>query len=170
MLEAIRTRRSIRKYEARAIEPAVVEQLEEGMLRAPSSRNHKPWHFVFVTDGALLEALSRAKATWGEFLAQAPLGVVVCGDPSVSDCWIEDGSIAATILMLQAADLGLGTCWIQIRDRDNADGRPAEQHIRELLGLPDGLSVLCMIAAGYPAEEKAPRERDSLSWAKIEQR
>jgi nitroreductase len=168
MLEAVRARRSIRRYQDRPVEPALVEQLQEAMLRAPSSRNLKPWRFVFVTDGALLQALAHAKTSFGEFVGDAPLAVAVCADASVSDCWIEDCSIAALTLQLAAVDLGLGSCWVQIRARQNTDGSPAETHVRSILGLPDELSVLCLIPVGYPAEDKAPRERASLSWDKIE--
>ncbi|MDR3687423.1 MAG: nitroreductase family protein [Coriobacteriia bacterium] len=170
MLEAVRNRRSIRRYQDRSIEPELLEQLQEAMLRVPSSRNLKPWRFVFVTDQGLLEALAGAKASFGDFVGTAPLGVVVCADPSVSDCWIEDCSIAAATLQLAAVALGLGTCWVQIRARQNADGGPAENHVREILGLPKTLSVLCIVAVGYPAEDKPPKERASLSWDKVEVR
>jgi nitroreductase len=170
MLDAVRNRRSIRRYQERPIEPAHVEQLQEAMLRAPSSRNLKPWHFVFVTDPELLGALAQAKASFSEFLGSAALGVVVCADASASDCWIEDCSIAATTLMLTATNLGLGSCWIQIRARQHADGRPAEQYVREVLGLPEELSVLCVVSIGYAAEEKAPRAAETLSWDKVEVR
>ena len=89
---------------------------------------------------------------------------------SVSDCWIEDCSIAATIAQLTATDLGLGSCWIQIRGRQHADGRPAEEYVREVLGLPASLSVLCLLSVGYPAEDKPPRATGSLPWDKVEVR
>lgn len=170
MLDAVRDRRSIRRYEDRAIEPAVVEQLQEAMLRAPSSRNLKPWRFVFVTDRAVLEELAHAKASFGEFVAAAPLAVAVCADASVSDCWIEDCAIAATVLQLSATDLGLGSCWVQMRGREDADGRDASENVREILGLPEGESVLCIVSIGYPAEQRTPRDRASLDWEKIEAR
>jgi len=145
----------------------LIAQLEEAVLRVPSSRNLKPWRFVFVTDKALLQGLAHAKASFGEFIDGAGLGVVVCADAGASDCWIEDCSIAAATLQLVATDLGLGSCWVQIRAREGADGRPAEEHVREVLGLPDTLSVLCIVPVGYPAEEKAARPVESLSWDRI---
>ena len=167
MLAAVRDRRSIRKYEERPVEREVIDQLQEAMLRAPSSRNFKPWRFVFVTDRELLRSLSQSKPRWSDFLSDAALGVVICADPAVSDCWIEDCSIAATVLQLSATDLGLGSCWIQIRDRQHADARSAEEYVREVLGLPAGFRVVCMVSIGYPAEEKAPREREGLHWEKV---
>jgi nitroreductase len=167
MIDAVRDRRSIRRYEDRPVEPALIEELQEAVLRAPSSRNLKPWRFIFATDKAMLQALAHAKASFGEFVGDAPLAVVVCADASVSDCWIEDCSIAAATLQLAATDLGLGTCWIQIRARQHANGSPAEEHVRKTLDLPKELSVLCIVSVGHPAENKPPRDLASLSWEKI---
>jgi nitroreductase len=170
MLDAVRDRRSIRRYQDRPVEPVDIELLQEAMLRAPSSRNLKPWRFVFVTDSALLQELARVRPSFAEQIGRAPLAVVVCADASVSDCWVEDCSIASATLLLAAAELGLGSCWVQIRARQHEDGRPSEQHVRGILGLPEDLSVECIVSVGYPAEEKAPRETASLSWDRIDTR
>jgi nitroreductase len=170
MLEAVRTRRSIRRYQKRPLDSADLKALEEAALRAPTSRNLQPCSFVFVTDGKLLKKLARAKPSFAEWVGDAALGVVVCAEADVSDCWIEDASIAAATVQLVAADLGLGSCWIQIRARQQRNGRPAEEHVREVLDLPDELSVLCMLSIGYPAETKPPKDVDSLRWDKIELR
>jgi nitroreductase len=167
MLDLLRNRRSIRRYEPRDVEPAFVEQLKEAVLRAPSSRNLRPTRFYFVADPERLADLAHAKSAYGEWLAEAPLGVVVCGDESVSDCWIEDCSIAAAFLQLTASSLGLGSCWVQIRARTHADGRPAEAHVREALELPDGLRVLCVVALGHPAEKKDAIAAEALGWDRI---
>jgi nitroreductase len=170
MLEAIRTRRSIRRYDGRPVDPATIAALQEAVLRAPTSRDLRPWRFLFVTDPALLSALATAKSANAGFLAAAPLAVVVCGDEEASDCWIEDCSIAAAFLQLTATELGLGSCWAQIRGRSHADGRPAEDHVREILGLPGTPRVLCVIGVGHPAEEKPPRPAETLPWDKSETR
>jgi nitroreductase len=122
---------------------------------------------VLVTDRERLVALSQARATSGQQLAGAALGVVICADETISDCWIEDCSIAAITLQLTATHLGLGSCWVQIRGREHADGRPAEEHVREILGLPSSQRVLCMISVGYPAEEKPPVAANKLPWDKV---
>lgn len=167
MLDAVKQRRSIRRYTEQAVSESDVAQLQEAALRAPSSRNLQPWQFVFVTDPELLGALSEAKASFGQFLAGAPLGIVVCADESVSDCWIEDCSIAATVLQLTATDLGLGSCWIQIRGRLHADGQPAEEYVRKLLHLPENMRVLTILAVGHPAEVKQPKPDETLAWDRI---
>jgi nitroreductase len=170
MLDAVRNRRSVRRYQDRPLSSEQIALLQDAMLRSPSSRNLKPWRFVFVTDRDLLEALAHSRPKFAEWIGAAPLGVVVCADASVSDCWIEDASIAAATLQLAVTDLGLGSCWIQIRAREHELGRPAEAYVREALGLPDELSLLCMVSVGYPAEDKAPKDAASLSWDKVETR
>ena len=167
MLDAVVNRRSIRHYENRPAEPGLIDQLKEAVLRAPSSRNLRPWKFVFVSDSDTLQALSLSKPQWATPVAEAPLAVAVCAEDHVSDCWIEDCSIAATILQLTATDLGLGSCWIQIRERTREDGSPSEAYVREVLGLGEGHRVLCLISLGYPAEAKEPKPLDELLWGRI---
>jgi nitroreductase len=167
MLEIVRRRRSIRRYRTREIDQSAIAQLKEAVLRSPTSRNLQPWHFVFVTERETLVALSQAKVQYAQPLATAALGVVVCGDESLSDCWIEDCSIAATVLQLVATSLGLGSCWIQMRGRIGPDGRPAEDHVREILGLEPGLRVECAVSIGYPAEDKPQVPIERLGWDKI---
>jgi nitroreductase len=117
---------------------------------------------VFVTDRKVLSALSNAKKSASGFLADAPLGVVVCGDEAVSDVWIEDCAIAAIIGQLTATSLGLGSCWIQMRGRFDSAGRSSEDVIRDLLELPATFRIDCVLAIGYPAEEKPPVPADKL--------
>jgi nitroreductase len=167
MIELLRARRSVRKYEDRPIEPENIEILKEAALRSPSSRNIKPWEFIFVDDRKLLAELARSKPHGASFLAGAALGVVVCADAAKSDTWIEDCSIASIILQLTAQFLGLGSCWVQIRGRDHDDGKPAGVHIRKLLGLPENLAVESIMSIGYPAEEKAAIPKGSLQMEKI---
>lgn len=154
MIDLLRGRRSIRKYEAREIEVGKIEILKEALLCSPSSMNSKPWEFIFVDDKDLLARLSRAKEHGAGFLRDAALGIVVCGDETVSDVWQEDCSIAAIIVQLAAQSIGLGSCWIQIRNRKNVQGITSEEYVQGLLGLSENLRVECIISIGYPAEKK----------------
>lgn len=162
MIELLRKRRSVRRFEDRAIEPEKVELLKEAVLRSPSSRNFDPWHFIFVDDKKMLAALSKAKPHGASFLKGAALGIVVCGDEAVSDVWVEDCSIASIIAQLAAQSLGLSSCWIQLRKRQHSEGITSEDYVRKTLGIPESLKVESIIAVGYPAEHPKPIERSAL--------
>lgn len=163
----LQERRSIRKYHNRAVEPEKIRRLQQAALLAPSSRGIYPWEFIFVEDKELLGRLSRAKTSGSSFLREAPLGIVVCADAGKSDVWVEDVSIASTYLLLAAHALGLGACWIQIRERSHSGTRTAESYVAETLGIPENFSVESIIAVGYPAEKPAPRRMDELKLERI---
>ncbi len=160
--ELIENRRSIRRFTAEPLEQRQIEQLAEAALRAPSSRGLKPWEFIFVTDRRLLKQLSSVKPHGASFLAGAALGVVVCGNPQISDVWVEDTAIASIYVHLAAASLGLGSCWIQIRKRKHSDERLSESVVADLLHIPSHLRVESIIAIGCPAENKPPHPRETL--------
>ena len=166
-LTLIQKRRSIRTFADRPIETAHIEQLQEAALRAPSSRGFNPWEFIFVTEPHLLEKLSRAKPHGASFLANAPLGVVVCADPEISDVWVEDAAIATIFIQLAAEDLGLGSCWIQIRKRAHSEAESAQDYIKTLLGIPARMEVSAMVAIGHPREKKPPHPKTALQNEKL---
>ena len=167
MLDILRKRRSIRQFEARAVEQEKVDALIEALLRAPSSRGLNPWEFVVVTDPARLQALAQAKPHGAGFLAGAPLAFVIAADPERCDVWVEDCAIAAISLQLTAVSLDLGSCWVQIRLRPHGDGRSAESYVRELVGLPDRMVVDCIVGVGYPREGLSGHPRASLLFDKV---
>ena len=167
MIAVLQSRRSIRQYDTKSIEKEKLATLKEAVLRSPSSRGNQPWHFIFIEDRGLIEGLARSKEHGSQFLAGAPLAIIVCADENKSDVWIEDCSIATTIAHLTAHSLGLGSCWIQIRKRPHDMHRTAESYIKDLLSLPDHLSVATILAVGYPAEEKRPVPRESLDYGRI---
>lgn len=166
-LDLITFRRSIRKYQDRPVAPETIDRLVEAGLRSPSSRSLNPWSFVVVSNPETITALSKAKPHGAAFLAGAPLAVVVCADPKKSDVWVEDASIASIYLHLAAADLGLGSCWIQVRQRAFSAQQTASDYVARLLALPEGMVVEAIIAMGYPAEEKKPHPQSSLHYDKV---
>jgi len=161
------SRRSIRKFRDIEVEKEKVDAIIKNVLLSPSSRSIRPWEFIAVTDKGLLHKLSRCREHGSQFLEGAPLGIVVIADTSKCDVWIEDASIASIIIQLSAQDLGLGSCWIQVRERYNADGRKSEQYIKDILGIPSNYGVECMVAVGYPAEDKKPYDESELLYEKI---
>lgn len=167
MLDLLQKRRSIRRFSEQPVEPEKIQQLLQAGLLAPSSRSLRPWEFVVIQDRQLLQQLAEAKPLHGRFLAAAPLGIAIIADESKCDVWIEDASIATILIQLQATAMGLGSCWIQIRQRQRADGQSSEEYIRELLGIPAGYRVLALLAIGYPAENPAPASLEKLHYEKV---
>ncbi|MBC2711658.1 MAG: nitroreductase family protein [Desulfosarcina sp.] len=166
-IDLLRSRRSIRKFQDRSVEAEKVDLLVEAALRSPSSRGFNPWEFVVVTDPEIIGRLSTAKPHGASFLANASLAIVVCADPSKSDVWVEDVSIATFALHLAATDLGLGSCWIQLRKRNHDETQTAGEYAAKVLGLPGGLEVSAIMAIGYPAQELAPHPKASLQYEKV---
>jgi len=167
MIELLRRRRSVRRFKKAKVSAETVELLMEALLRAPSSRGNNPWEFVLVDDSAVIANLSRAKEHGSEFIANAPLAVVVCADSNKSDVWVEDCSIAAITLQYAACFLGLGSCWAQIRNRRHDQGSSAEQYVQQLLGIPEHVKVESIIGIGHPAETPAPIPASRLQYEKI---
>ena len=165
--ELIKRRRSMRQFSDELLSGDDVKLLLRAGLMAPSSKGLHSYEFVVVEDKEMLAALSQCKQVGSDFLAGAPLAIVVLADPAISDVWIEDASVAATHILLQAEDLGLGACWIQVRDRYSADGRPTEQIVKSLLGIPEGLRAVCIIAVGHKGMERKPQNEDRLKWEQV---
>lgn len=167
MIDLLRQRRSVRRFEDRPVEPDKIERLKEAALRSPTSRNFDPWEFIFVEDKKLLEQLSRSKPYGASFLKNAPLGIVVCADETKSDVWIEDCAIASILIQFAGLSLGLGSCWIQIRNRTHESGIAGDVYIAECLNLPETMRVLSIIAVGYPAEHPEPKPTEQLKSDRI---
>ena len=166
-LDIMKKRRSIRAYTEKGVEQAKIDQLIEAALRSPSSRNLNPWEILVVTEPERLEVLSRAKPHGAGFVKDAPLAIVICADPGISDVWIEDCAIVSLSIHVMAASLGLGSCWVQIRERMHSEGQSAGAFIAGHFGFPEHLQVLSVVSIGYPAEEKPPHSRDSLPYGKV---
>ena len=166
-LPLVQKRRSIRKFLKKEIEKEKVDMLIEAALRSPSSMSRNPWEFIVVTEPNTLDKLSRSKPHGATFLKNAPLGIVVCADPVKCDVWIEDCSIASIFIHLAAESVGLGSCWIQIRERQYDDAKSAGDYVSEILKIPDNLKVESIVAVGYPDENKPPHKKEDLPYDKV---
>lgn len=160
VLEAIRRRRSTRRYKTDPIPEDRLGRVLEAARLAPSGKNLQPWRFILVRDTRLKEQL--AEASVGQyFIAQAPIVVVACGFPDncyshmgrYMKSWPVDVAIALEHLMLQAQEEGLGTCWI---------GAFEEERVKPILNVPDSVKILALTPLGYPDENPRDRGRKSL--------
>ncbi len=164
--ELISVRRSHRKFTEEAVSEDDLRLIARAGLIAPSSKGLHACEFVVVRDGKTIGQLSRCKAQGADFVVGAPVVIAVVGLPEVSDAWIEDGSVAATMMLLQAEDLGLGACWVQVRERLDEEGRSAEDNVKRLLGIEPDRRVLCLIALGHKGMERKPQNEERLQWGK----
>jgi len=154
VLEAIKTRRSIRKYEKRPVPEELLEKILEAGRWAPSASNAQPWNFIVLRDEGVRREVARV-STYGKFLAEAPLGIAVVVDPQASTHPVEDGAIATQNMLLAAHALGLGTCWIGSYESDY------EEKVKKILGIPENKRLLSLISVGFPAESRKS-EREEL--------
>jgi nitroreductase len=150
-LDIIFSRRSIRKYTDQPVSEQDLTSLLEAGMAAPSASNRKPWHFVAVTDRARLRALAD-QHPYGKMLADAAVAIVVCGDPGISEWWVQDCSAATENILIAAAGLGLGGVWLGCHNRPER-----EQAVRDVLRIPERIGVLNILSIGHPAEDKEAR-------------
>jgi nitroreductase len=154
VFEAIKTRRSVRKYLQKQIPDEKLEMIFEAARLAPSAANRQPWRFVVVQDASRKKALAAA-ANNQTFLSDAAAIVTAVGDPEASARWHErDPMIALEHIALAAAALGYGTCWIGAFDEDA---------VKHLLKIPAKMRVVALMPIGLPNETPAPRPRRELS-------
>jgi len=162
----ITTRRSTRKFTEQQISPEVVQKLLQSALLAPTSKNSRSWEFVAVENKDTLKQLSVCKDSGGAFLEGCTLAIVVLGNKEITDIWVEDASIAATYIQLQAEDSDIGSCWCHIRNRYLGE-MSSEQYVRDMLSIPDNYGVLCIIGLGHKAQECKPVDLSKLKWEKV---
>ena len=156
--EVLRKRRSIRKYKDTPVPKEKILKMLEAARIAPSAGHRQPWHFVVVENEEMIKKL--AKSEWA---AEATVMIVGLADQEASPSWcINDLGIALEHIVLAATNLGLGTCWMGQRGR--------EELVKSLLGIPDDFKVIAVIPIGVPDETPAPKDRKSLdtivSWEK----
>lgn len=166
-LELLKNRRSCRRFTGEPVEQEAVANIMRAALMAPSGHRVNPWEFVLVEDRETLRALSVCKAAGAQLLEGAAMAVVVVADTTKTDVWIEDCSIATILMQLAAEDMGLGSCWVQMRLRKDADGNSAEKNVKALLALPSEYAVLSVLAVGHKERDSKPFDEDKMQWEKI---
>jgi len=155
LMEAIRNRRSIRRYKPDPVPENVLKEVLEAARLAPSWANRQCWRFIVVKDKE-----KRKKITMRDWAAEAPVVIVGCADPNASGnkfgqpYYMLDMGIAIEHLMLAATEHGLGTCWI--------GGQFDEPTVKQVLNIPEGLRVVALTPLGYPDEKPEAKPRKSL--------
>jgi nitroreductase len=166
--ELAKKRRSHRKFTPEKIAEEQIQLLLDAALMAPTSKGLHSYSFCVVEKPELLLALSQSKAMGSQFVVDAACAIVVLAEPEISDVWIEDASTAAMSMLYQAEDIGLGACWVQIRERRDADGKDSEEVVRDILSLPASKRVVCLIALGHKGMERKEQNLEKIAALKTE--
>ena len=158
LMEAIKTRRSIRQYKETHVPEDLLKEVLNAARLAPSADNAQPWRIIVVRDEQLKLKLAAASNSQ-KFIAQAPIVLVICGMPDEAfstvggymNAHVIDATIAFDHITLAAHAYGLGTCWI---------GWFKEEKVRDILAIPEDIPVVALTPLGYPAEtpERTPRK------------
>jgi nitroreductase len=156
-LQAIKTRRSIRAYQAKAVPREILSDLVDCGHLAATGRNEQPWEFVVITDGETIEKLG-GLVTHAKFFGQIPACIAVfCRETKYA---VEDGSAASQNILLAATAHGLGSCWVTGK-------APYAEAVGQLLGAGGEMKLISLIAVGYAAEQPRKEKRalqDVLHW------
>jgi nitroreductase len=161
MISAIKNRRSHREFLDQPIPENKIKEVINAGLAAPSANAKYPWEIVVTKDEELKKLLAKT-TPWSTFAEKAEVIITVVGNEAESPFWIEDCSIVAEHLWLEATEQELGACWIQIRNQGGA-----EASVKEILNIPEKLRVLCLIAIGVPAEKTEATEEKDLAREKV---
>jgi nitroreductase len=159
VIDAIRKRRSIRKYSPRDVEEEKLTLVLEAARLSPSARNLQDWKFIVVKDAKTIKKLAVACSNQS-FVAEAPVFIAACGTntDSLMKCgqprYTVDLSIAMSYILLEAHEQGLGTCWLGSFD---------EKKVKELLAVPEDVRIVAVTPLGYPEVSPAPTARKPLA-------
>ena len=166
-IELLKKRRSCRRFTGEPVSQESVANIMRAALMSPSGHRINPWEFILVEDREVLKALSVSKAAGAQLIEGAAMAVVVVADTTKTDVWIEDCSIATILMQLAAEEEGLGSCWVQIRLRKDAEGNSADGNVKSLLALPEHYAVLSVVAIGHKERESRPFDEEKMQWEKI---
>lgn len=155
-IEAVLSRRSIRKYEARSVSSDLINSILRAAMSAPSAGNQQPWHFIVVSERTLLDMVPELHPH-SLMIKEAPVAIVICGDLAAEKhkgYWTQDCAAATENLLIAAHALGLGAVWLGVYPREER-----VNGLKRLFDLPEHIIPLAIVPLGYPAEKKPPSNR-----------
>lgn len=156
-LQVIEKRRTFRKYSDKPVDREILEAIVKVAQTAPSSRNSKSTAFMIIEDRDTIDALSQMRDFGASPLKGAQAAILVMGDTTKTDLWVDNCAISATFIQLAVTAMDLVSCWIHINERlclrDEPDGRKSDEYVSELLGLKEEMHPYCVVAIGHPEEE-----------------
>lgn len=167
LLDMMQKRRSVRSYTGEKIAEEDLRRILQAGLLSASGRGIRPWEFIVVQDKEKLKKMAACRVSGSQMLESADCAIVVLGDESRTDVWVEDCSIAMANMHLMADSLGVGSCWIQGRLREAPGNRTTEEYLRELLHYPEQYRLEAILSLGMPKTHPAAYELDQLAMDKV---
>ena len=167
LLDVMLHRRSVRQYLPGEIpEEDLLKILQAGLL-SPSSRAVRPWELIVIRNQETLQQLSGCRNAPVKMLREGVCAIAVVANATLLDVWVEDCSIVMSNMHLMADALELGSCWIQGRCRETAEGQSTEEYCRNLLGVPENFALEAILSIGVPAERPMGYTVEDLKEEKI---
>ncbi len=164
-IDAILTRRSIRRYRNEALPDLVIYELLRTAMAAPSAGNEQPWHFVVINDRHTLDQITQIHP-YAQMLKEAPVAILVCGDTAIEKhkgFWVQDCSAATENILISACAKELGAVWLGVYPREER-----VNGLKKLLNIPGNVVPFALVALGYPAEEKHREDRYNIDRIHLE--
>jgi len=160
--KAISGRISVREYKAKPVDGAILKKLVDAARRAPTARGIEPWEFVVIREKETLQKIGDIALT-GSFIKSAVACIAIfCKDTKY---YLEDGCAATENLLILAADIGLGACWVA------GDKKPYVKEISDIAGAKPGMKLVSLVSIGWPKKEVAQSKnrslKDVIHWEKF---
>ena len=155
-MNAILSRRSIRKYTAEPVPDSVIEEILRAAMSAPSAGNQQPWHFIVIRERSLLDQIPTYHPH-SSMVREAPVAILICADTALEShkgYWVQDCAAATENLLIAVQALGLGAVWLGVYPREDR-----VQGLKKLFNLPESVIPLSLVPVGHPAEQKPPADR-----------
>lgn len=159
-MDAILSRRSIRRYTSQPVPDNLIKELLDAAMSAPSAGNEQPWHYIVITDRAILDEIPKYHPH-SSMLREAPVAILVCCDLHLDrhdGLWVQDCSAATENLLIAIQAKGLGAVWLGVYPREER-----VTGLRKLFGIPEHVIPFSLIPIGYPAEHKPRADRFDVS-------
>jgi nitroreductase len=164
-IDAILSRRSIRRFKEEPLPDLVVHELLRAAMSAPSAGNEQPWHFLIIKNRQTLQSISEIHPH-SRMLQEAPVAILICGDMELEKhkgFWVQDCSAATENLLIAARDKGLGAVWLGVYPREDRVGG-----LKKLLDIPNSVIPFALVPLGYPAEDKPKEDRYNIDRIHLE--
>ena len=159
-IDAILSRRSIRKFTIQPVPDQLIKELLEAAMSAPSAGNEQPWHFIVINDRQILDAIPKYHPA-SQMVKEASVAILVCCDLQLdkhNGLWVQDCAAATENLLIAVQAKGLGAVWLGVYPREER-----VTGLRKLLGIPKHVIPFSLIPIGYPAEHKPRANRYDIS-------